>query len=72
MRSDSKKAYVCEFQVYTGREGGEADVGLGGKVVTNISRDLVWKTLTSLHGQLFQWHPPLQTAVAELPVSIYP
>ncbi len=43
MRSDSTNGYVCQFQVYTGKEGDKADVGLGGKVVTALSRDLVGK-----------------------------
>ncbi len=43
MRLDSTNGYICQFQLYTGKEGDKADVGLGGKVVTALSRDLVGK-----------------------------
>ena len=41
VRSDSKTGYMCDFEVYTGRQGGTAEVGLGGNVVRRLSRDLV-------------------------------
>ena len=41
VRSDSVTGYVCDLEVYTGRQGDTAEVGLGGNVVRRLSRDLV-------------------------------
>ena len=43
VRSDSHNSYVCEFECYTGRKGERTEVGLGGSVVTRLTRDLVGK-----------------------------
>ena len=42
-RADSHNGYVCEFECYTGRIGERIETGLGGSVVTRLSRDLVGK-----------------------------
>ena len=34
---------MCEFECYTGRKGDTTEVGLGGSVVTRLTRDLVGK-----------------------------
>ena len=44
VRSDSHNGYVCEFECYTGRKGQTSEVGLGGLVVTRLTRDLVGKS----------------------------
>ena len=44
VRADSHKGYVCEFECYTGRKDGTAEKGLGGSVVTRLTRDLVGKS----------------------------
>ena len=41
--ADSHNSYVCEFECYTGRIGERIETGLGGSVVTRLSRDLVGK-----------------------------
>ena len=41
VRADNHNGYVCEFECYTGKKGDE--VGLGGSVVTRLTRDLVGK-----------------------------
>ena len=41
VRSDSHNGYVCEFECYTGRKVQSSEVGLGGSVVTRLTRDLV-------------------------------
>ena len=43
VRSDSHSGYVCELECYTGRKGERVEVGLGGSVVTRLTRDLVGK-----------------------------
>ena len=43
VRSDSHNGYICEFECYTGRKGERTEVGLGGSVVTRLTRDLVGK-----------------------------
>ena len=43
VRADSHNGYVCEFDCYTGKTGGVAEVGLGGSVVRRLTRDLVGK-----------------------------
>ena len=43
VRSDSHNRYVCELECYTGRKGDKTEVGLGGSVVTRLTRDLVGK-----------------------------
>ena len=44
VRSDSHNGYVCELECYTGRKGDKTEVGLGGSVVTWLTRDLVGKS----------------------------
>ena len=41
VRSDSHNGYVSQFECYTGRQGDTSEVGLGGSVVTQLTRDLV-------------------------------
>ena len=43
VRADSHNGYICQFECYTGRKGGTTEVGLGGAVVTRLTRDLVGK-----------------------------
>ena len=35
---------MCEFECYTGKKGDTTEVGLGGSVVTRLTRDLVGKS----------------------------
>ena len=44
VRADGHNGYVCEFECYTGRKGDTTEVGLGGSVVTRLTRDLVGKS----------------------------
>ena len=48
VRADSHNGYICQFECYTGRKGDTTEVGLGGSVVTLLTRDLVGKIY--LHG----------------------
>ena len=41
VRADSENGYVCQLECYTGKHGSTAEVGLGGNVVTRLTRDLV-------------------------------
>ena len=41
VRADSKNGYVCEFNIYTGKEGDNTEKSLGAKVVKTLSRELV-------------------------------
>lgn len=45
-KADSSNGYVHQFQVYTGRAGnpdGEREVGLAGRVVLDLTRDMLHK-----------------------------
>ena len=44
VRADSYNGHVCEFECYTGKKGDTTEVGLGGSVVTRLTRDLVGKS----------------------------
>ena len=41
VRADSTNGYVSDFEFYTGKQGNTVEVGLGGSVVTRLTRDLV-------------------------------
>ncbi len=41
VRSDSANGYVCQMDVYTGKQGSTTEVGLGGNVITRLTRALV-------------------------------
>ena len=43
VRSDSLNGYVCQFSVYTGKEGSTTEVGLGGNVVKKLSQSITGK-----------------------------
>ena len=43
VRADSHNGYISEFECYTGKKGDTTEVGLGGSVVTRLTRDLVGK-----------------------------
>ena len=43
VRADSHNGFICEFECYTGKKGVITEVGLGGSVVTRLTRDLVGK-----------------------------
>ena len=43
MRADSTNGYVSQFEFYTGKKGSTVEHGLGGSVVTRLTRDLVGK-----------------------------
>ena len=43
VRTDSTNGYVSQFEFYTGKQGSNVEVGLGGNVVTWLTRDLVGK-----------------------------
>ena len=53
VRADSSNGYVCQFQCYTGKEGNTTEVGLGGNVVTTLTRELVGKNY-SLYMDVFR------------------
>ena len=41
VRADSSNGYVCDFNVYTGKDGNSTEKNLGAKVVKKLSRELV-------------------------------
>ena len=41
--ADSHNEYISDFDVYTGKKGDTAEVGLGGLVVKHLTQDLVGK-----------------------------
>ena len=43
VRADSTNGYVSQFECYTGKKGSTTEHGLGGSVVTRLTRDLVGK-----------------------------
>ena len=53
MTADSHNGYVCEFECYTGHKDGTAEKGLGGSVVTQLTRDLVGKSYQIFMDNLF-------------------
>ena len=55
VRSDSHNGYVCEFECYTGRKGEKTEVGLGGSVVTRLTRDLVGKSYHAFMDNFFSF-----------------
>ena len=42
-RADSTNGYLNDFQVYTGRDGKQTEVGLGGRVVLDLTKDIPGK-----------------------------
>ena len=48
VRADSHNGYISQFECYTGQKGDTTKVGLGGSVVTRLTRDLVGKHITFL------------------------
>ena len=44
VRADSVNGYVCQYEVYTGKQGSTKEVGLGGNVVVRLTRDLVGRS----------------------------
>ena len=54
VHADSHNRYVCEFKCYMGKKGNTTEVGLGGSVVTRLTRDLVGKSYhIYIYGQFF-------------------
>ena len=53
VRADSHNGYVCEFECYTGKRDNIIEVGLGGTVVTRLTRDLVGKSYHLYMDSLF-------------------
>ena len=47
--ADATNGYVSQFKFYTGKQGSNAEVGLGRNVVTRLSGDLVGNTT------MFSW-----------------
>ena len=47
---------MCEFECYTGHKDGTAEKGLGGSVVTRLTRDLVGKSYQIFMDNLFHLH----------------
>ena len=43
MRADSTNGYVCEFQVYVGKEKGSSEYKLGERVIKDLTRKLKYK-----------------------------
>ena len=43
VRANATNVYVSQFKFYTGKQGSNAEFGLGGNVVTRLSGDLVGK-----------------------------
>ena len=43
VRADTTNGYVSQFELYTRKQGSNVEVGLGGNVVTRLTRDLVGK-----------------------------
>ena len=43
VRVDSCNGYVCDFHVYTGKEGNNTTLDLGGSVVKKLTRDIIGK-----------------------------
>ena len=41
VRADSINGYVCDFEVYTGKDGENVETNLGPKVVKKLSRALI-------------------------------
>ena len=60
VRADSKSGYVCQMECYTGRQGSTAEVGLGGNVVTRLTRDLVGKQYAVYMDNFFSGIPLFQ------------
>ena len=46
IRADSENGYVSQLECYTGKQGSTAEVGIGGNVVTRLTRDLVGQHYT--------------------------
>ncbi len=63
VRADSLSWYVCQFQCYTGKQGSTVEVGLGGNVVTALTRDLVGRHNSVYMGQFFLQHTTVSEAV---------
>ena len=61
VRADSHNGYVCEFECYTGRKDGVVEKGLGGSVVTRLTRDLLGSRIIYIWTTFF--HPSLCIAI---------
>ena len=65
-RADSHNGYVCEFECYTGRKEGVVEKGLGGSVVTRLTRDLVGKAYHIYMDNFFSSVPLYQNLLQEM------
>lgn len=48
-RCDSETGYLYEFEVYTVKKEGVTEVGLGARVVKNLSQSLIDKNVSNIH-----------------------
>ena len=58
VRADSA-GYVCEFQVYTGKQPSQPEISLGGNVVKKLTRSLVGKAYYNIYCDNFFTSVPL-------------
>ena len=63
VRSNSKGGYVCQMEFYTGKQGKTTEVGLGGIVVTRLTRDLVGQHYAVYMDNFFMSHPSIQESL---------
>ena len=65
VRSDSATGYVCEFEVYTGRQGSTVEVGLRGNVVRRLSREMVGSNCQLIMDNFFTSVPLLSSLLSD-------
>ena len=65
VRSDSATGYVCEFEVYTGRQGSTVEAGLGGNVVRRLSREMVGSNCQLIMDNFFTSVPLLSSLLSD-------
>ena len=64
IRADSKSGYVFQLECYTGRQGSTTEVGLGGNVVTRLTRDIVGQQYCVYMDNFFSSIPLFQRLLA--------
>ena len=65
VRSDSRSGYVCQMEFYTGKKGSTPEVGLGGSVVTRLTRDLVGQHYSVYMDNFFTSIPLFRNLLAD-------
>ena len=65
VRSDSTNGFICQFNVYTGKDGNTTEVGLGGNVVIKLTRSIIGRNHRLFMDNFFTSVPLFQDLLNE-------